>query len=168
MVNHRSRVGDRLAADFDRANGLCFAEDVSVLDVNDTARMHIRRFELCGDELSGREVAARSPQSSSRLMTRSAARLIRLERGLASRFVIHANQWGCFDGDYCHRRIGSRQVGLPSARDKRCGRRRRASGVSSGPTPGLLSQARVVPGRHRGLRQRAFLGSRDPGLRARG
>ena len=48
-----------LADDFDRPNGLCFAEDETVLFVNDTARMHIRRFAVRGDGLTGGEVWAR-------------------------------------------------------------------------------------------------------------
>lgn len=35
-----------LADDFDRPNGLCFSSDESVLYVDDTARMHIRAFDL--------------------------------------------------------------------------------------------------------------------------
>lgn len=48
----------RLADDFLRPNGLCFAEDERVLYVNDSARMHIRRFEVSGDRLTGGEVWA--------------------------------------------------------------------------------------------------------------
>ena len=48
-----------LADDFDRPNGLCLAEAETVLFVNDTARMHIRRFEVRGDDLAGGEVWAR-------------------------------------------------------------------------------------------------------------
>jgi gluconolactonase len=40
-----------LADDFDKPNGLCFAEDEAVLFVNDSARMHIRRFKVRGDVL---------------------------------------------------------------------------------------------------------------------
>jgi gluconolactonase len=47
------------ANDFDRPNGLCFAEDETALFVNDSARMHIRRFEVRGDVLAGGEVWAR-------------------------------------------------------------------------------------------------------------
>ena len=35
-----------LADDFDRPNGICFSPDESVLYVDDTARMHIRAFDL--------------------------------------------------------------------------------------------------------------------------
>ncbi len=48
----------RLADDFDRPNGLCFAETESVLYVNDSARMHIRRYQIRGPELFGGEVWA--------------------------------------------------------------------------------------------------------------
>jgi gluconolactonase len=48
-----------LVDDFDRPNGLCFAEDETVLFVNDSAREHIRRFEVRGDALAGGEVWAR-------------------------------------------------------------------------------------------------------------
>lgn len=57
-VDPSTGVVDRIAADFDQPNGLCFAEDESVLYVNDTARRHIRRFEVHGDQLSGGEVWA--------------------------------------------------------------------------------------------------------------
>ena len=48
----------RLADDFDQPNGLCFAEDETVLYVNDTGRMHIRRYEIQDDLLVGGEVWA--------------------------------------------------------------------------------------------------------------
>ncbi len=48
-----------VADDFERPNGLCFADDERVLFVNDTSRMHIRRFEVRGANLSGGEVWAR-------------------------------------------------------------------------------------------------------------
>jgi gluconolactonase len=48
----------RLADDFDRPNGLCLAAGETVLFVNDSARKHIRRFELHGDEIRGGEVWA--------------------------------------------------------------------------------------------------------------
>ncbi len=48
----------RLADDFDRPNGLCFADNGRVLYVNDSARMHIRRFEVDGDRLRGGDVFA--------------------------------------------------------------------------------------------------------------
>jgi gluconolactonase len=48
----------RLADDFDQPNGLCFAEEESVLYVNDTARRHIRRYEVRGGGLVGGEVWA--------------------------------------------------------------------------------------------------------------
>lgn len=38
-----------LADDFEMPNGLCFSPDFSVLYVNDTKRMHIRRFEVLAD-----------------------------------------------------------------------------------------------------------------------
>jgi gluconolactonase len=47
-----------LADDFDRPNGLCFAEEERVLYVNDSARMHIRRFEVRNDGLAGGQVWA--------------------------------------------------------------------------------------------------------------
>jgi gluconolactonase len=49
------RVGDDpmvpilVADDFDRPNGLCFSLDERQLFVNDTARQHIRVFEVAGD-----------------------------------------------------------------------------------------------------------------------
>ncbi len=54
------RVGSvvQLADDFDRPNGLCFAENETVLYVNDSARMHIRRFTIRDDLLEGGEVWA--------------------------------------------------------------------------------------------------------------
>ncbi len=48
----------RLIDDFEEPNGLCFAEDESVLYVNDTARGHIRRFEFKGDGVVGGAVWA--------------------------------------------------------------------------------------------------------------
>jgi gluconolactonase len=48
-----------LAEDFDRPNGLCFADGETVLFVNDTSRMHIRRFDVRGGVLAGGEVWAR-------------------------------------------------------------------------------------------------------------
>ena len=54
-----------LADDFDRPNGLCFADDETVLFVNDSSRMHVRRFQVRADapggeaRLSGGEVWAR-------------------------------------------------------------------------------------------------------------
>jgi gluconolactonase len=38
-----------LVADFDRPNGLCFSPDESILYINDTARMHIRAFDVRRD-----------------------------------------------------------------------------------------------------------------------
>ena len=38
-----------LVDDFDRPNGLCFSPDESILYVNDTARMHIRAFDVRRD-----------------------------------------------------------------------------------------------------------------------
>jgi gluconolactonase len=48
----------RLVEDFEEPNGSCFAEDEAVLFVNDTAKMHIRRFEVRKEGLSGGEVWA--------------------------------------------------------------------------------------------------------------
>ena len=46
-----------LADDFDMPNGLCFSPDESVLYVNDSGRLHLRRFDVNGDgTLSGGEV----------------------------------------------------------------------------------------------------------------
>jgi gluconolactonase len=45
-----------LADDFDSPNGLCFAEDETVLFVNDSPRMHIRRFEVRDAMVAGGEV----------------------------------------------------------------------------------------------------------------
>jgi len=48
-----------LVDDFDRPNGLCFSLDQRRLFVNDTARLHIRVFEMKGDgTLSGGQVWA--------------------------------------------------------------------------------------------------------------
>jgi gluconolactonase len=47
-----------LAEDYDRPNGLCFNSDETILYVNDSARMHIRRYEIDGDNLVGGEVFA--------------------------------------------------------------------------------------------------------------
>ena len=38
-----------LVDDFDRPNGLCFSPDESVLYVDDTARMHVRAFDVQSD-----------------------------------------------------------------------------------------------------------------------
>lgn len=43
----------QIADDFDRPNGLCFTEDERILLVNDSARMHIRRLEVDGDQITG-------------------------------------------------------------------------------------------------------------------
>jgi len=49
----------RVADDFEQPNGLCFSDDGRVLYVNDTARKHIRRFDvLDGGALGGGEVWA--------------------------------------------------------------------------------------------------------------
>ena len=45
-----------LADDFECPNGLCFADDERTLFVDDSPRMHIRRFEVRGDVLSGDEI----------------------------------------------------------------------------------------------------------------
>ena len=42
-----------LADDFDRPNGICFSPDESVLYIDDTARMHIRAFDLQPDGTLG-------------------------------------------------------------------------------------------------------------------
>jgi len=42
-----------LGDDFDRPNGLCFSPDESILYVDDTARMHIRAFDLQSDGTLG-------------------------------------------------------------------------------------------------------------------
>jgi gluconolactonase len=47
-----------LVDDFDRPNGLCFSLDGRRLFVNDTARQHIRVFDVKGDGLSGGAVWA--------------------------------------------------------------------------------------------------------------
>jgi gluconolactonase len=48
-----------VARDFEQPNGLCFSLDESILYVNDTARMHIRLFEVDADgAVSGGEVWA--------------------------------------------------------------------------------------------------------------
>jgi len=57
-VDPRGGSIERLADDFDRPNGLCFAGEESVLFVNDSARMHIRRFGVEGSGLTGGEVWA--------------------------------------------------------------------------------------------------------------
>jgi len=57
-VDPRDRSIVRLADDFDRPNGLCFAGNETVLYVNDSARMHIRRYEIHGQDLAGGEVWA--------------------------------------------------------------------------------------------------------------
>ncbi len=50
---------ERLAADFDQPNGLCFSRDERHLLVNDSARAHIRRFDvLPNGRLSGGQVWA--------------------------------------------------------------------------------------------------------------
>jgi gluconolactonase len=48
----------RLVEDFEGPNGLCLAESGVVLFVNDTAKMHIRRFAVRKDGVSGGEVWA--------------------------------------------------------------------------------------------------------------
>jgi len=48
----------RIVEDFEEPNGLCLAENEAVLFVNDTARMHIRRFVVQKDGVSGGEVWA--------------------------------------------------------------------------------------------------------------
>ncbi len=48
----------RLVDDFEEPNGLCLAENGAVLFVNDTAKGHIRRFEVENGGVSGGEVWA--------------------------------------------------------------------------------------------------------------
>ncbi len=48
----------RLVDDFEEPNGLCFAEDEAILFINDTAKMHIRRFEVQKGGVTGGEVWA--------------------------------------------------------------------------------------------------------------
>jgi gluconolactonase len=48
----------RLIDDFDLPNGLCFVENETALLVNDTNRMHIRRFEVKDSALTGGDVWA--------------------------------------------------------------------------------------------------------------
>jgi gluconolactonase len=48
----------QLVDDFEEPNGLCFAEHEAVLFINDTARMHVRRFEVRQAGVSGGEVWA--------------------------------------------------------------------------------------------------------------
>lgn len=48
----------RIVEDFEEPNGLCLAEDETVLFINDTARMHIRRFAVQEGGVSGGEVWA--------------------------------------------------------------------------------------------------------------
>ena len=48
----------RVVDDFEEPNGLCLAEDETVLYINDTARGHIRRFEIVDDGLAGGDIWA--------------------------------------------------------------------------------------------------------------
>lgn len=48
----------RLVDDFEEPNGLCFAEGETVLYINDTAKGHIRRFDVRGDDVAGGEIWA--------------------------------------------------------------------------------------------------------------
>jgi len=48
----------RLIDDFDLPNGLCFIENETALLVNDTNRMHIRRFEVKDSALTGGDIWA--------------------------------------------------------------------------------------------------------------
>lgn len=57
-VDPRDGTVVRLAEDFEQPNGLCFAEEETVLYVNDTARMHIRRYDMRGGTPAGGEVWA--------------------------------------------------------------------------------------------------------------
>ena len=61
-----------LADDFECPNGLCFADDERTLFVNDSPRMHIRRFEVQGDVLSGGESG--SPAARSGLSSKATAK----------------------------------------------------------------------------------------------
>ena len=47
-----------LTGDFDQPNGLCVSPDERLLYVNDTARMHIRRFTFDGDAVRNGTVFA--------------------------------------------------------------------------------------------------------------
>lgn len=57
-LDESTRALTLLADDFDGPNGLCLSSDGRVLFVNDTERMHIRRFELCGETAVGGDVWA--------------------------------------------------------------------------------------------------------------
>ena len=48
----------RIVEDFEEPNGLCLAENGAALFINDTARRHIRRFEVRQEGVSGGEVWA--------------------------------------------------------------------------------------------------------------
>ena len=48
----------RIVEDFEEPNGLCLAENGAVLFVNDTAKGHIRRFEVRKEGVSGGEIWA--------------------------------------------------------------------------------------------------------------
>jgi gluconolactonase len=48
----------RIVEDFEERNGLCLAENGAALFINDTARRHIRRFEVRQEGVSGGEVWA--------------------------------------------------------------------------------------------------------------
>jgi gluconolactonase len=48
----------KLSGDFEQPNGLCLSSDERLLYVNDTARMHIRRFDFNGDSVSDGNVFA--------------------------------------------------------------------------------------------------------------
>jgi gluconolactonase len=48
----------RIAEDFEEPNGLCLAENGAALFINDTAKMHIRRFEVREGGVSGGDVWA--------------------------------------------------------------------------------------------------------------
>ncbi len=57
-VDPRDGAIERLIEDFEGPNGLCFADRGATLFVNDSARVHIRRFDVRDDGLPGGEVWA--------------------------------------------------------------------------------------------------------------
>lgn len=60
-VDPASGTVDRVADDFLRPNGLAFSPDESHLYIADTARGHLRRFDVQAGRLAGGEVFAESP-----------------------------------------------------------------------------------------------------------
>ena len=56
-ARRRRRAASSLVDDFEMPNGLCFSPDESILYINDTDRMHIRKFSVDADgSLSGGDV----------------------------------------------------------------------------------------------------------------